>query len=389
MKHIKKFSQLVTESTGRAAEIQEVVKKLGYNSLEEIKQERALLTKLEGLMKALSTAGDVSEDEAEEIEDKMVAKGAPKSLVGKMGKKEEDGEPGAEEGVEEDAAEEIEDKKVKRGKPEGHSEEEGEEVVTRDQEITDTVPGEEDDETQGTKVPKARIMTFEEFIRENEVTINKKVSYQDDEEEDEDNALPVAEADEHGIHVPLAMGDGDATATSIAKKVVTLGEPEEHEEEEGEVVVTRDQEVTQDPEESEDETDTHATVVVEAKVDSEKDFEDYAMSVLKKAHPEDFDQEIADKVVADLKAKYKGDFGAMVGALTSGLNENEESFEFGFEDRNNFDKATNAVKSKGIKFDTTTGGGIHYLVFNSEKDLNRAVKIVDPLIDKSTESEWD
>lgn len=353
MKHIKKFSQLVTESTGKAAKIQEVVKKLGYNSLEEIKQEKALLTKLEGLMKELGKASEVSEDEAEEIEDEVAVKGTSKSLAAKMGKKEEDGAPGAEEGVEEDAAEEIEDTKAFAGEPRRHAEDEGEEVVTRDQEVTNTVPGEEDDETQGTKVPKARIMSFEEFISENEVTINKKVSYQDDEEEDEDNALPVAE------------------------------------EEEGEVLVTLDQDVTQDLEESEDETNTHATVVVEAKVDSEKDFEEYAMSVLKKAHPEDFDQEIADKVVADLKAKYKGDFGAMVGALTSGLNENEESFEFGFEDRNNFDKATTAIKSKGIKFDTTTGGGIHYLVFNSEKDLTRAIKIVDPLIDKSSESEWD
>jgi hypothetical protein len=319
MKHIKKFSQLVTESTGKAAEIQEVVKKLGYNSLEEIKQEKALLTKLEGLMKELGKAGDVSEDEAEEIEDEVVAKGTPKSLAAKMGKKEEDGEPGGEEGLEEDEAEEIEDDTVKLGEPADHEEEEGEEVVTKDQKITSKVPSVSDDETQGTKVPKARIMTFEEFIRENEVTINKKVSYQDDEEEDEDNALPVAEADEYGIHVPLTMGDGSRTAASIANQVVSLGEPEDHEEEEGEVVVTSDQDITQKPKTSKDETHIQATVVVEAKVTSEKDFEEYAMSVLKKAHPENFDQEIADKVVADLKTKYKGDFGAMVGALQSGM----------------------------------------------------------------------
>jgi hypothetical protein len=113
------------------------------------------------------------------------------------------------------------------------------------------------------------------------------------------------------------------------------------------------------------------------------------MTVLKKAHPEDFDQEIADKVVADLKNKYKGDFGAMIGALTSGLNENEESFEFGFEDKNNFDIATKAITSDRIKFDTTTGGGIHYVIFRTKKDMIKAVNLVDPLIDKSTESEWD
>ena len=85
------------------------------------------------------------------------------------------------------------------------------------------------------------------------------------------------------------------------------------------MLVTSDQDITQKPKTSKDETSVQATVVVEAKVTSEKDFEEYAMAVLKKAHPDNFDQEIADKVVADLKAKYKGDFGAMVGALQSGM----------------------------------------------------------------------
>lgn len=61
----------------------------------------------------------------------------------------------------------------------------------------------------------------------------------------------------------------------------------------------------------------------EAKVTSNKDFEEYANTVLKKAFGDKFDQKVADKMVKDLQDKYKDDFGAMVGALTSGLGELE------------------------------------------------------------------
>lgn len=310
MRRVKKFSEMVNESSNRAAEIQEVVKKLGYSSLEEIKKEKALLTKLEGLMKELGTARDVSEDEAEEIEDETVAKGEPKSLAGMAGEKEEDGEPGGTAEVAEDAAEEIEDETVAMGEPEDHSEEEGEAVVTMDQEVTDKVPAEADDEDAGNAVPKARIMTFEEFIQEKEVTVNKHVTYQSDEEEPEDYSVPVAASAD-----PLA----EDSAEEIEDETVAMGEPQDHSEAEGEVVVTRDQEVTEEPETSEDEPEEHGEVVVEKEITNEKDFEEYAMEIMKQAHPDDFDEEIATKVVTDLKAKYKGDFGAMVGALQSGM----------------------------------------------------------------------
>jgi len=310
MRRVKKFSEMVNESSNRAAEIQEVVKKLGYSSLEEIKKEKALLTKLEGLMKELGTASDVSEDEAEEIEDGVVAKGEPKSLAGMAGEKEEDGEPGGTAEVAEDAAEEIEDETVAMGEPKDHSEEEGEAVVTMDQEVTDEVPAEADDEDAGNAVPKARIMTFEEFIQEKEVTVNKHVTYQSDEEEPEDYSVPVAASAD-----PLA----EDSAEEIEDETVAMGEPQDHSEAEGEAVITRDQEVTEEPETSEDEPEEHGEVVVEKEITNEKDFEEYAMEIMKQAHPDDFDDEIATKVVTDLKAKYKGDFGAMVGALQSGM----------------------------------------------------------------------
>ena len=57
----------------------------------------------------------------------------------------------------------------------------------------------------------------------------------------------------------------------------------------------------------------------EKEIKSEKEFDDYADEVLKKAHPDDFDEATAKKVKDGLKKKYKDNFGAMVGALTSGF----------------------------------------------------------------------
>jgi len=305
MKHIKKFSELVTESSVKAAEIQEVVKKLGYGSLEEIQQEKTLLTKLESLMKELAKSSDVSEDEAEEIEDEVIAKGSPKSLANKMGEKEEDGEPGgsSEEGeVAEDAAEEIDADVIARGEPKKHSSAEGETVVTQDQEVEEEPETSPEDEDAGVKIPKARIMSFEEFVKEQTVTVNKNVSYRNDAEE-EDDALPVAED----------------TAEEIEDDTFALGEPRKHSEAEGEEVVTLDQEIEEEPETADDESDVHGIVVTEQKISNEKEFEEYAMEILKKSHPDDFDQEVADKVVSGLKSKYKSDFGAMVGALQSSM----------------------------------------------------------------------
>lgn len=64
------------------------------------------------------------------------------------------------------------------------------------------------------------------------------------------------------------------------------------------------------------------------------------------------------------------------------------SFEFGFENKSNASKAAIALKKSNIKYNRTTGGGIYYFIFNSNSDLNKAVKVVTPLIDKVKETEW-
>jgi hypothetical protein len=346
MAYIKKFSELVTESSTKAAEIQEVVKKLGYDSLEEIQREKSLLTKLESLMKELGKTSDVSEDGAAEIQAKAQAKGEPKSLANKMGEKEEDGEPGAS-SVEGEVAEDV------AKTHDGAEPETG--VVTQDQEIEEEPEVSAEDPDAGVKIPKARIMSFEEFVKEQ--TVNKTISYRDDAEE-EDDALPVAErkgadgiivkdnmgralaiaagdvanykkgkdvwaSDEDGEEYEINIDDTDIisedASEEIEMKELKAAEPKKHAEVEGEILVTQDQEIEEEPETAEDNPEEHATVVVEKEISSEKEFEEYAMTILKKSHPDNFDQEIADQVVSGLKSKYKGNFGAMVGALQSSM----------------------------------------------------------------------
>jgi hypothetical protein len=229
MKSIKKFSamtakdQPITESAKVTPEaVEELIKKIGFDSIEELKKEKDLLSKLEALSKSISKKQDISEDgveedRAEDIEDEVVAKGTPKSLEGEGKEKEgdeeviasdsevaeeEEVEAETEEEVGEDLADDIEDEVVATGKPKSLEDEKGE-VITKDQEITKEVPAEADEveDEDGVEVaaeeeetPKAtrRIMAFEDFIKEKELTINKNVKYHDDDEEPEDYAVPVA-----------------------------------------------------------------------------------------------------------------------------------------------------------------------------------------------------
>ena len=379
MKSIKKFSatsnkgtSILESATLTPEALAELVKKLGYNNIDEIKKEKALLSKLESLLKEVNPKDDISEDDAEDIEDKVKSIGEPKSLEDKSGDKEEDDSTKdeetevSEEDEEEDTSKEIEDDIVDLGEPEEKEEEEGETVVTNNQEITDEV----EEETEKKPVATRRIMTFEDFIKEEDVTVNKNVSYQDDEEEDEDNALPVADSvdttkevkesdtvenspiksfskfvsesylseeadngpelkeetpDQNGIALPIAKGDGPKTAAAISAETVKMGEPEEKDEKEGEELVTKDQTVTEVPATSKDEPAVQGTVVVkegkisEKEIKSDAEFAEYATELLKSAHGDKFDEAKAKEVIDGLTSKYKGDYGAMVGALQSAM----------------------------------------------------------------------
>jgi hypothetical protein len=464
MKPIKKFSTIATatDSLNESAKVNQdavmdLVKKMGYESVEELKKEKNLLSKLEALLKDFTPKQDISEDEieedrAEDIEDEVKAKGEPKSLEGEEGEKEEDkevggtGEVAEEDEVEEDTAEDIEDEVNAIGEPKDLEDKAGDKV-SDDPAITDEVPAEGDDEESGIDVeeeedtPAAtrRIMAFEDFIKEKEVTVNKNVKYHDDDEEPEDYAVPVAAsadplaeeddeeeiehdkdaakddyahiedlkkdaaddkeeedeledgdmhhkkeesrimsfskfvneaygseedeeveesdedevteevdngpelkdetADQNGIVIKVAKGDGPESAAGIAGDTMDMGKTEEEPYSKGEELVTKDQNITKEPETAKDEADVQGTVVVkeeeeveaeeeetveEAKVSekeikSDKEFEEYATEILKSAHGDDFDEAKAKEVIDGLKSKYSGDYGAMVGALQSSM----------------------------------------------------------------------
>lgn len=64
-----------------------------------------------------------------------------------------------------------------------------------------------------------------------------------------------------------------------------------------------------------------ASNIKEEVVNSEKEFKDYAYSVLKKAHSGHYDQEKADNVVNGLIKKHGTDWSTMVGILQNSLAE--------------------------------------------------------------------
>jgi len=72
---------------------------------------------------------------------------------------------------------------------------------------------------------------------------------------------------------------------------------------------------------------TMESVVTEAEVKSAEEFAEYAMTVLKQAFGDDFDEAKAQEVIDGLTSKYGEDYGAMVGALQSSLAEAVEVTE--------------------------------------------------------------
>jgi len=195
MKSVKKFSamsakdQPITESAKVSQEaVEELIKKIGFNSIDELKKEKDLLSKLEALSKSFANKDDISEEEIEEdrtedIEDEVNAKGKPKSAEG-----EGDAKQGDEEVV---AAEEVEEVEEDATEEEIVSDEE---AVPAEEEVEDETEVEVPVADEEVETPKAtkRIMAFEDFIKEKEETINKNVNYRDDNEEEEDYAVPVA-----------------------------------------------------------------------------------------------------------------------------------------------------------------------------------------------------
>ena len=329
MKPIKKFS-MMSKAEGSINEsadvnhdaVMDLVKKMGYESVEELKKEKNLLSKLEGLLKDVSPKQDISEDEleedrAEDIADEVKKKGEPKSLESDEDKDEDkvgtEGEVAETDEVEEDTADDIEDEVLAKGEPKDIEDKAGDKV-SDDPAITADVPAEADEvededgvevaaEEEETPAATKRIMAFEDFIKEKEVTVNKNIKYADDAEEPEDysvvaaSAKPLAEDDDEdegeddekkgdeledkgdkkvdseeeeaveeavgevitkvtgdeiadeeagddGLAIPTEKGDGSETAAGIAGDIMDMGKVKVQPESKGEELVTKDQNIT-------------------------------------------------------------------------------------------------------------------------------------------------
>lgn len=385
MKSIKKFStemnqpKSILESIDSKA-LTELINGMGFKDIHELKKEKALLTKLEALLKEVTP---VSEDDAAAIENKILKKAAPKSLESKAGKKEPEVAIGANSEVAEgedsedvvDSEEDVDDMSVGELKDliktivdqkMDQSEESEEESEVAEEEL----------EEESEVAPKAtrKIMTFEDFIQEKTESKEEEIKEELEEEELEEEELEEEELEETvtsnysnnsavksfsqfvaesyvsekadngpalqdeeidyegSIVLPIAKGDGPKSASNIEDAMADMGEPKKLKDAEGETLVTDDQEIEKEPETAKDDVEGHGKVVVESTINeeditSDEQFKEYAEAVLKKAFGDEYDEAKAQEVVDGLTSKYSGDYGAMIGALTSSLGEAAEPAE--------------------------------------------------------------
>ena len=112
--------------------------------------------------------------------------------------------------------------------------------------------------------------------------------------------------------------------TLFSEEVVIDTEEETSEEEESEEA-SEEEEMSDDSDDDDDDDDSDdddddddddEESVEEAEINSDEEFQEYAMKILKQAHGDDFDEEKAQKAIDGLKSKYSGDYGAMIGALS-------------------------------------------------------------------------
>lgn len=108
--------------------------------------------------------------------------------------------------------------------------------------------------------------------------------------------------------------------------------------------------------------------VTEAEVKSDEEFQEYAMTVLKKAFGEDFDEAKAQETIDGILGKADGDYGAAVGMLTSSLGESVEVNEADIKSDEDFKEYAFSVLKKA---------------FGEEFDEAKAQEVVDGILSKA------
>lgn len=106
----------------------------------------------------------------------------------------------------------------------------------------------------------------------------------------------------------------------------------------------------------------------EAEVKSDEEFNEYAMTVLKKAFGDDFDEAKAQATIDGILGKAKGDYGAAVGMLTSSLGESVQVNEADIKSDEDFKEYAFSVLKKA---------------FGDEFEEAKAQQVVDGILSKA------
>ena len=276
--------------------LKEKLGEIGVSSVAELSEEQ-----INTLLNSLANK-TVNEDRAQEIEASVMAAGEPKPAgqEGVIAKKHTFDSPQAPNQEDEAAAEDKQATNV----------EEAKKAVKEDEDEDDGVEDVEKGDAEAAKGSEL------------EDKGDKKVDSEDDAEK-KDHYKGAVKSDDAEI-------EQDKDEIKDLKKDVEYDKEEEEEEDltnEAEVTKADLDKVAKKAEDAEKKADDAESTAKDAEkeagkgdeIKNDKEFEEYAEAALKKAHPKDFDEKIAKKVIDGLKKKHDGDYGAMVGALTSGF----------------------------------------------------------------------
>ena len=226
--------------------------------------------------------------------------------------------------VNEDRMREIEADGIAAGTPQELGAEGSESEAERAKKYTFDSPQSPDAKAED----KAEDIKAEEAHHESEVDESKKAVKEDEEEDKGVEDVEKGEEDEDKGGEEEDKGDVKVDSEDDAEKKdhykgAVKSDDAEIEKDKAEIKdLKKDAEFDKKKEEEEEEEleEVAEAKVVEAdEIKNDAEFDAYADEVLKKAHPDDFDEKIAKKIKDGLKKKYKDDYGAAVGALTSGF----------------------------------------------------------------------
>jgi hypothetical protein len=158
---------------------------------------------------------------------------------------------------------------------------------------------------------------FSEFVKEHKLQLeNSKKEIN----ASKFNELYEAKLKEYGVKSPVELSENDSKKfygylQSLKEEEISKADVKKMVKAETKDLEKKVDAAEKKAEKAEDTADSNKD-----KITDEKSFREYAMEVLKKAHPKDFDEKIANKVIDGIASKVKDDdWGSAVGRLTSGL----------------------------------------------------------------------